>query len=75
VLSPPRAYILPIPANVIFLTFGWRHRGLHGDDAIWPDHPDWKVCAKPFMADDLLGVLSAILESADAASAGDVRMI
>jgi hypothetical protein len=47
----------------------------YGDEAIWPDHPDWKVCAKPFMADDLLAELSAILESAEAPSAGDASRI
>jgi hypothetical protein len=32
----------------------------YGDEVSWPDHPDWKVCAKPFVADKLIGVLSAM---------------
>jgi CheY-like chemotaxis protein len=35
----------------------------YGDEAIRPDRPDWKVCAKPFMAHDLVGLLSAMFDN------------
>jgi CheY-like chemotaxis protein len=64
----PVAYAL-VDRNIPFMFLSG-----YGDEAKWPDHPDWKVCSKPFAADDLLGVLSAMLESGDAASAGAARM-
>jgi DNA-binding response OmpR family regulator len=34
----------------------------YGDEAIPPGHRDWRVCAKPFRADDLANMMSAALE-------------
>ncbi len=35
----------------------------YGDEALPPEHRDWKVCAKPFRGDDLATMLSAALEA------------
>lgn len=35
----------------------------YGDEAIPPGHAGWKVCAKPFKADDLAEMLSAVVEA------------
>jgi DNA-binding response OmpR family regulator len=42
----------------------------YGDEVLWPDHPDWKVCGKPFMANDLVALLSATLDNSYSPSAG-----
>jgi len=36
----------------------------YGDQAILPGQGDWKVCAKPFVGDDLIAMLAAALENA-----------
>ena len=33
----------------------------YGEEAIPPDHMDWKVCAKPFRGAELAGMLCAVL--------------
>ena len=33
----------------------------YGDEAILPDHTDWKVCAKPFKGTDFAAMLSSVL--------------
>jgi DNA-binding NtrC family response regulator len=35
----------------------------YGEEAIPEGHFDWKVCAKPFRADDLARIMSAALEA------------
>jgi hypothetical protein len=36
----------------------------YGEEAIPPGHGDWKVCAKPFRAKDLVAMLQAELAAA-----------
>jgi CheY-like chemotaxis protein len=40
----------------------------YGSGAVPDDHPEWRVCAKPFTADDLIGMLTEQLQSGDAPS-------
>jgi CheY-like chemotaxis protein len=35
----------------------------YGDEAVPPGHAEWKVCAKPFKADYLAEMLSAVVEA------------
>jgi CheY-like chemotaxis protein len=42
----------------------------YGDQALLPGHGDWKVCAKPFVGDDLIAMLAAALENAGQMSPG-----
>jgi CheY-like chemotaxis protein len=35
----------------------------YGEEAIPPGHANWKVCAKPFKADDLAEMLSAVCKA------------
>jgi DNA-binding response OmpR family regulator len=43
----------------------------YGEEAIPPGRYDWKVCSKPFRADDLAATMSAVLNSA----AGQTRRV
>jgi DNA-binding response OmpR family regulator len=36
----------------------------YGAEAIPPDRPDWKVCTKPFKAEELARMLSAVVAAA-----------
>lgn len=49
----------------------------YGDNIVWPDHPNWKVCAKPFVTDDLIGMIAAMIDTStpqpDKRDTGDTR--
>jgi DNA-binding NtrC family response regulator len=41
----------------------------YGNEAILPGHDDWTVCAKPFKAEDLAGMLAMMLDASNSGRA------